>query len=140
MLPFGKSSGPCRFGGRPPGNTPENCTRGQARAAGIVVTKQAPNHLPTSVQSLDRRPITGQHLRVLIDAQPAEGERDSAGYWLGPKRWSIKGLRPVAFTRCESFSFQPIVHCRVKGCPTDGSVVGSERFFQSGLTSRQLVD
>ena len=77
--------------------------------------EQTPNHLPTGVQPLDGGPIAGQHLRVLIDAQTAEGERDSAGYRVGPKRRGIKGLRPVAFTRCESFRFQPIVHRGSKG-------------------------
>jgi tricarballylate dehydrogenase len=90
---------------------------------------------------IDKLPVGKTRLKEsLIAYNAAEGERDSAGHRVGPKRWGIKGLRPVAFTRCESFSFQSIVYCRVKGNFTNGSVVGDQRLFQPCLTNRQLVD
>src|SRR5258708_39551544 len=66
-----------------PGDAPEYRAVRQAGAAGVVEVENSADELSSRVQPRDGLSVRGHHLRVRIDAQPAETERAPAGYRVG---------------------------------------------------------
>src|SRR5687768_18581023 len=70
------SSRPCRAGTC---DLAEHRAVGEARAAGIVEPENPAHQLTRGVQALDRLSVGVHHLRVRVDLQAAEAERDEIG-------------------------------------------------------------
>src|SRR6266853_2531488 len=85
-----------------PGDAPEYRAVRQAGAAGVVEVENSADELSSRVQPRDGLSVSGHHLRVRIDAQPAETERDAAGYRVGLEGRGIKSVRPVRFIHRQS--------------------------------------
>ena len=66
-----------------PGDTAEDRTGHQARAARIVVMEEAADHLAAGEEARDRPPVGADHLRAIVDLEPAERKRDAAGDRIG---------------------------------------------------------
>src|SRR5262249_43216094 len=61
------------------GDPTEDRARHQARPAGIVIVEQSTYHFAAAVESGNRLPISGDHLRVFVDLKAAEGKGYSPG-------------------------------------------------------------
>src|SRR5260221_2613252 len=89
-------------GGVFPCNPPEYSAVCQARAPGIVEPEDAAYQLAGGIQAGNRRAVRAHHLRVGIDLQAAERERDAAGDRIGLEGRRIEGVRPVRFRNREA--------------------------------------
>src|SRR5687767_13987599 len=70
---------------------------GEPRAAGVVVPEDSAHQLTRGVQALDRLSVRVHHLRVRVDLQAAEAERDATSDSVGLERRSVQRVRPIRF-------------------------------------------
>jgi hypothetical protein len=59
--------------------------------------KKQPDDIARGEQAADRAVCSIKHLRVGVDLQSAEGERDAAGNGIGPVGRLVDGIGPVGF-------------------------------------------
>src|SRR5687767_10952715 len=88
------SCGLCRAGAC---DLAEHRAVGESRAAGIVEPEDPAHQLARGVQALDRLAVGIDHLRVRVDLQAAEAERDAAGDSVGLERRRVQRVRPIGF-------------------------------------------
>ena len=103
--------------GRAPGDPSEDRARHQAGAARIIEVEEAADQLARRIKSANRQPVGIDHRAVGIDAQAAEGERDSAGDRVSLERRRIDSIRPVALVDREAARRAAVLDIGVEGVP-----------------------
>src|SRR5258706_15311695 len=74
---------PCRARARDPA---EHRAVSQPGPAGIVEPEDAADQLARGVEARNRLAVGREHLRIRVDLEAAEAERDAAGYRVGFER------------------------------------------------------
>src|SRR5829696_1148404 len=70
----------------------EHRTVGEPRAAGVVEPENSTHQLARGVEALDRLAVGVDHLRVGVDLQAAEAERDATGDSVGFERRGVQRI------------------------------------------------
>lgn len=70
--------------------------------------KKQPDDIARGEQAADRAVCSIKHLRVGVDLQSAEGERDAAGNGIGPVGRLVDGIGPVGFFWRDSLGAAPV--------------------------------
>src|SRR5712671_4120095 len=90
---------------RPWPRSPRRCaripSRGEAGSAGVVEVEDSAHQLSRGIEARYGIAVGGDHLRVGVDAQAAEGEGDPAGHRVGFEGRRVDGVRPVRLVQRE---------------------------------------
>src|SRR5258706_249483 len=103
---------PCRARARDPA---EPRAVGQPGPAGIVEPEDAADQLARGVETGNRLAVGRDHLRIRVDLQAAEAERDAAGHSVGFEGRRVDGVRPVGLVDSQVSRAPAVLHVGIEG-------------------------
>src|SRR3984893_8910623 len=100
--------------GRGAGDLAEHRAGHQAGAARIVEVEQAADQFASGIEAADRLIVVIEPFAVVVDAQAAEGEGDSASHGVAFIRRRVERVRPIALVDGEALGAAAVLDIRIE--------------------------